>query len=144
MLSENSWYIIVISVIIAVNYCKCMLLLYSPLNSYLYVHWILDVKSILLVLLHLALRRWIQHLLEKNVWDAKLNRLTTIMSYLLLHRVIKLLSSIVLHTVSLNCRRSSKEQECARSGHSNICLVFSDEKPQSHDVLPKLVKTYSA
>ena len=25
--------------------------------------------------------------------------------------------------VSLNCRRSSKEQECARSGHSNICLV---------------------
>ena len=29
-------------------------------------------------------------------------------SDLLLHRVIKPLSSIVLHTVSLNCRRSSK------------------------------------
>ena len=28
-----------------------MLLLYSPLNSYLYVHWILDFKSILLLLL---------------------------------------------------------------------------------------------
>ena len=38
------------------------------------------------------------------------------------HRVIKPLSSTVL----LNCRRSSKEQECARNGHSNICLVFSD------------------
>ena len=29
-----------------------MLLLYSPLNSYLYVHWILDFKSILLLLLY--------------------------------------------------------------------------------------------
>ena len=54
----------------------------------------------------------------------------------LLHRVIKLLSSIVLQTVSLNCRKSSKEQEYARSGHSNICLVFSDETPQSHVVSP--------
>ena len=54
---------------------------------------------------------------------------------LLLHRVIKPLSSIVLDTVSLNCR-SSKEQECARSGHSNICLVFSDETPQFHVVSP--------
>ena len=25
-------------------YCNCILLLYSPLNSYLYVHWILDFK----------------------------------------------------------------------------------------------------
>ena len=33
---------------------------------------------------------------------------------ILLHGVIKPLSSIVLHTVSLNCSRSSKEQECAR------------------------------
>ena len=24
------------------NYCNCMLLLYSPLNSYIYVHWILN------------------------------------------------------------------------------------------------------
>ena len=30
-------------VVITVNYCKCILL-YSPLNSYLYVHWILDFK----------------------------------------------------------------------------------------------------
>ena len=37
-------YIIVIYVVITVNYCRCMLLLYSPLNSYLYVHWILDFK----------------------------------------------------------------------------------------------------
>ena len=44
MLSENSFYIIVTYVVITVNYCKCMLLLYSPLNSYLYVHWILDFK----------------------------------------------------------------------------------------------------
>ena len=42
MQSENSLYIIVISVVITVNYCKCMLLLYSPLNSYLYVHWTLN------------------------------------------------------------------------------------------------------
>ena len=37
-------YIIIISVIITVNYCKCILLLYSPLNSYLHIHWILDFK----------------------------------------------------------------------------------------------------
>ena len=36
--------IIVIYVVITVNYCKCILL-YSPLNSYLYVHWILDVNK---------------------------------------------------------------------------------------------------
>ena len=34
-------YIIVIHVVITVNYCKCILL-YSTLNSYLYVHWILN------------------------------------------------------------------------------------------------------
>ena len=39
-------------------------------------------------------------------------------------------------TVSLNCRKSSKEPECAKSGHSNICLVFFDESPQSHVVSP--------
>ena len=50
MLSENNVYIIVIYVVITVNYCKLMLLLYSPLNSYLYVHWILDFKLILLLL----------------------------------------------------------------------------------------------
>ena len=55
---------------------------------------------------------------------------------ILLYCVIKPLSSIVLHTVSLNCRRSFKEQECARSEYSNICLVFSDETPQSHVVCP--------
>ena len=36
-------YIIVIDVVITVNYCKCIWL-YSPLNSYLYVQWILDFK----------------------------------------------------------------------------------------------------
>ena len=36
-------YIIVIYDVITVDYCKCILL-YSPLNSYLYVHWILDFK----------------------------------------------------------------------------------------------------
>ena len=40
------------------------------------------------------------------------------------------------HAVSLSCRRSSKEQECARSAHSNISLVFSDETLQSHVVSP--------
>ena len=29
--------------VITVDYCKCILL-YSPMNSYLYVHWILDFK----------------------------------------------------------------------------------------------------
>ena len=57
MPSENSFYIIVIYVVITVNYCKCMLLLYSPLNSYLYVHGILDFKSILLLLLVCVFRR---------------------------------------------------------------------------------------
>ena len=42
--------ILLFIVVITVNYCKCMLLLYSPLNSYLYVHWILDFKSILLLI----------------------------------------------------------------------------------------------
>ena len=36
-------YIIVMYDVITVDYCKCILL-YSPLNSYLYVHWILDFK----------------------------------------------------------------------------------------------------
>ena len=45
----NNVYIIVIYVIITVNYWKCMLSLYSPLNSYLYVHCILDFKLILLL-----------------------------------------------------------------------------------------------
>ena len=45
-------YIIVIYDVITVDYCKCILL-YSPLNSYLYVHWILDFKYILLLLLYL-------------------------------------------------------------------------------------------
>ena len=39
MLTVNV-YIIVIYDVITVDYCKCILL-YSPLNSYLYVHWIL-------------------------------------------------------------------------------------------------------
>ena len=42
MLTVNV-YIIVIYDVITVDYCKCILL-YSPLNSYLYVHWILDFK----------------------------------------------------------------------------------------------------
>ena len=49
MLNEISLYIIVIYVVITVKYCKRMLLLDSPLNSYLYVHWILDFKYILLL-----------------------------------------------------------------------------------------------
>ena len=36
---NNNVYIIVISVEITVNYCKCILLFYIPLNSYGYVHW---------------------------------------------------------------------------------------------------------
>ena len=43
-------YIIVIYDVSTVDYCKCILL-YSPLNSYLYVHWILDFKYILLLIL---------------------------------------------------------------------------------------------
>ena len=35
---------IVIYVVTTVNYCKCMLLLYSPPNLYLYVHWLLYFK----------------------------------------------------------------------------------------------------
>ena len=42
MLTVNV-YIIVIYDVITVDNCKCILL-YSPLNSYLYVHWILDFK----------------------------------------------------------------------------------------------------
>ena len=41
---NNSNINMVFNVVITFNYCKCMLLLYSPLNSYLYVHWILDFK----------------------------------------------------------------------------------------------------
>ena len=40
MLTVNL-YIIVIYYVITVDDCKCILL-YSPLNSYLYVHWILN------------------------------------------------------------------------------------------------------
>ena len=47
MLSEINVCNVVIYVVITVNYCKCMLLLYSPLNSYLYVHWILDILLLL-------------------------------------------------------------------------------------------------
>ena len=42
MLTVNV-HIIVIYDVITVDYYKCILL-YSPLNSYLYVHWILDFK----------------------------------------------------------------------------------------------------
>ena len=44
MMTENNVYIFVIYIVITVNYCKCMLLLYSPLNSYIYGHWILIFK----------------------------------------------------------------------------------------------------
>ena len=43
-LTGNNNDIIIIHVVITVNYYKCILLLYGPLNSYLYVHWILDFK----------------------------------------------------------------------------------------------------
>ena len=49
LITQHIWlltvnvYIIVIYDVITINYCKCILL-YSPLNSYLYVHWILDFK----------------------------------------------------------------------------------------------------
>ena len=49
MLTVNV-YIIVIYDVITVDYCKSILL-FSPLNSYLYVHWILDFKLILLLVL---------------------------------------------------------------------------------------------
>ena len=52
MLTVNV-YIIVIYDVITVDYCKCILL-YSPLYSYLYVHWILDFNYILLLLLILS------------------------------------------------------------------------------------------
>ena len=42
-IATKNVYIIVIYDVITVDYCKCILL-YSPLNSYLYVHWILDFK----------------------------------------------------------------------------------------------------
>ena len=42
----------------------------------------------------------------------------------LLDRVIKQLSSIVLYNVSLNCRRVSKEHECASSKYSIIYLML--------------------
>ena len=42
MLSVNA-YIIVIYDVITVYHCKCILL-YSPLTSYHYVHWILDIN----------------------------------------------------------------------------------------------------
>ena len=48
---NNNVYIIVIYVVIIVNYCKCILL-YSPLNSYLYVHWILDFKYLFFYDIH--------------------------------------------------------------------------------------------
>ena len=50
MLTVNV-YIIVIYDVITVDYCKCILL-YSPLNSYLYVHWILDYIILLLLTDH--------------------------------------------------------------------------------------------
>ena len=45
---NNNVYIIVIYGVITVNYCKCILL-HSPVNSYLYVHYILDLKKILII-----------------------------------------------------------------------------------------------
>ena len=42
-------YIIVIYVVITVNYCKCILL-YSPMNSYLYVRWILEFKINIIII----------------------------------------------------------------------------------------------
>ena len=42
LIDNNNVYTIAISVVITVNYCKCILV-YSPLNSYLYVHWTLDL-----------------------------------------------------------------------------------------------------
>ena len=47
MLSENNVYII--DIVVTVNYCKWIVLLYSPLNSYLYVHSILDFQEIVLL-----------------------------------------------------------------------------------------------
>ena len=57
MLTENNLYIIVISVVITVKYCKSTVLLYSPLNSYLYVHWILDCKvNIMLSVIYIRVK----------------------------------------------------------------------------------------
>ena len=43
MLNENNnVHIIVISVVITVKLCKCIVLLYSPLNSYFDVYWSLN------------------------------------------------------------------------------------------------------
>ena len=43
-----SIHIVHIIVVITVNYCTCILL-YRPLNSYLYVHWILKINIIILI-----------------------------------------------------------------------------------------------
>ena len=64
MLTVNV-YINVIYDVITVDYCKCILL-YSPLNSYVYVHWILDFKLLLLLLLSLLLKVYEQH--RSNGW----------------------------------------------------------------------------
>ena len=60
----------------------------------------------------------------------------TISSFSSCHQTAVFHCSTLCFAVSLSCRRSSKEQECARSRHSNICQVFSDETPKSHVVSP--------
>ena len=40
---NNNVYIIAMYVVITVNYCKCLLFLYSPLNSYHYVESTLNI-----------------------------------------------------------------------------------------------------
>ena len=47
--------IIVICALITVNYCKCILLLYNPLISYHYVHWILYLSTLNIFYFYCAL-----------------------------------------------------------------------------------------
>ena len=72
MLTVNV-YIIVSYDVITVDYCKCILL-YSLLNSYLYVHWILDFNKyyyyfiyFLVVLIHLvSCSVWMVHSINSS------------------------------------------------------------------------------
>ena len=74
MLIENV-YIIVIYDVITVDYCKCILL-YSPLNSYLYVYWILDfiINIIIIIKVH-KLITGVEFLNSNDAFVVALNKL---------------------------------------------------------------------
>ena len=103
--------------------CLCVYLYYSIIYYIqLYIYTGFSLFLLLLVFNFSLLMNWDQHVnFSNNTLDHFIFCVDIFYNKsILLHRVSKSLSSIVLHTVSLNCRRSSKEQECVRSGHSNI------------------------